>query len=91
MIETESEVSAMWDHDGGWWILMSVWMVVFWGLLIVGAIILVNWLGENKRTRESPEETLRRRLASGEIDEERYRALLDELAGRPHGPAAAAH
>jgi uncharacterized membrane protein len=37
---------------------------------------------------DSPDETLKRRLAAGEIDQEQYRTLSDEIHGRPHGPAA---
>lgn len=78
----------MMDGDGGWWIWMSMWMVVFWALVIVGLIAMANWFAGSRQEHESPEGTLRRRLASGEIDEERYRVLLDELRGRPQGPAA---
>lgn len=80
----------MMDGDGGWWIWMSIWMIVFWGLVIVGVFAIANWLRDSRQEQESAEETLRRRLASGEIDEERYRVLLDELRGKPHGPTAPA-
>lgn len=91
----------MWEyHDGGawgWWLLMSLSMVVFWVLVIVGIVALVNWSGGKREadggsgTRETPEQTLARRLASGEIDQEQYRALRDELRGRPPGPSPAVH
>jgi putative membrane protein len=85
----------MWDDGGGgwWWVWMAIWGVVFWALVIAGIFALVNWLGSgrNDHRGESPEETLRRRLASGEIDEVRYRALLDELNGRSQGPGVPAH
>ena len=82
----------MWGYDGGgWWIAMWLSMIVFWGLVIVGAFMLVNWFGANKSQTDSPEETLKHRLAAGEIDQEQYRALRDELQGRPHGPTAAVH
>jgi uncharacterized membrane protein len=53
--------------------------------------MLVNWFSTNKSQTDSPEETLKHRLAAGEIDQEQYRALRDELQGRPHGPTAAVH
>jgi len=89
----------MWGyHDGGWWgwwLLMSLSMLAFWALVIVGLVALVNWSGGKREAdggaRETPEQTLARRLASGEIDQEQYRALRDELRGRPPGPTAAVH
>lgn len=90
----------MWGYDNGvaWWgwLLMSLSMVVFWGLVIVGIFALVNWSGgrrdsggDSREFRDTPEDTLARRLASGEIDQPTYRALRDELRGHPHGPSAA--
>jgi len=82
----------MWgSYDGGWWIVMWLSMAVFWGLVIVGAIMMVNSFGRNTSQADSPEETLKHRLAAGEIDQEQYRVLRDELQGRPHGPTAAVH
>jgi putative membrane protein len=83
----------MWgDYSGGWWIVMWLSMAVFWGLVIVGAVLLVNSFSRNDRPEgDSPDETLKRRLARGEIDQEQYRVLSDEIHGRPHGPTAAVH
>ncbi len=82
----------MWgNYDGGWWIVMWLSMTVFWGLVIIGAIMLMNPFGRNTSQTRSPEEMLEYRLAAGEIDEEQYRALRDELQGRPHGPRAPVH
>ncbi len=82
----------MWgDYSGGWWIVMGLSMVVFWSLVIAGAMMVVNSSGTNKSQSDSPEETLKRRLAAGEIDVAQYRALRDELQGRPHGSSPAAH
>jgi len=75
---------------GGWWIIMSLSMVVFWVLVIAGIVALVNYFGK-RESEETPEQTLARRLAAGEIDQEQYRALRDELRGRPQGPSAAFH
>jgi len=83
----------MWgDYSGGWWIVMWLSMAVFWALVIIGAVVLVNlFTGNNKAGGDSPDETLKRRLATGEIDQEQYRAVSDEIHGRPHGPTAAVH
>jgi len=34
----------MWGYDWGWgaWLVMSVMMVVFWGLVIAGIVVLVR-------------------------------------------------
>jgi uncharacterized membrane protein len=83
----------MWgDYSGGWWIVMWLSMAVFWGLLIAGVIMLVNSSSRtSKGDEDSPVETLKRRLAAGEIDREQFRALREEIRGRPHGPGAAVH
>ncbi len=83
----------MWgDYGGGWWIAMWLSMAVFWVLVIVGVSLLVNSFNCGGTTGgDSPDETLKRRLATGEIDQEQYKTLSDEIHGRPHGPTAAAH
>lgn len=67
----------------GWgYALMTVNMVLFWGLLIFGVIALVRYLGRGDSAmteRSTPEEELSRRFARGEIDEQEYRARLGVL------------
>jgi putative membrane protein len=72
-----------WGHmDGGWWVVMAIGMVLFWGLLVLGAIWLVRELsGRDSRSGREPEalELLDRRLADGTISPEDYherRAIL---------------
>src|ERR1700674_2218501 len=92
--QQEREVCEMMggDYTGGWWIIMWLSMAVFWSLVIVSVVMLVNSFGSNNKPDEdSPDETLRRRLATGEIDQEQYQVLSDEIHGRPHGPTAAVH
>ena len=82
----------MWEHDGGWWVLMMVWMVLLWGLIAAAIVWFVTTVtrrsGEGvagssaPANRETPEEILDRRLASGEIDPAEYRRIKDELARR---------
>jgi putative membrane protein len=72
----------MWGYQWGWggWLMMTVMMVLFWGLIIAGIIALVRYLGaprQDRRTssdseRPSAEEVLAERLARGEIDEDEY-------------------
>ncbi|HEX5568451.1 MAG TPA: SHOCT domain-containing protein [Streptomyces sp.] len=79
------------DGFGGWaWFAMSVGMVLFWALVIVGAVLLFRALerpGEHVHTPAvpSPEQLLAERFARGEIDEEEYRSRLAAL--RAAGPS----
>jgi putative membrane protein len=76
------------DHDPtGWgWVAMTVGMVLFWALLVVGGIALVRALGrptgEPPASPRTPEELLAERFARGEIDEEEYRSRAAVLAAR---------
>lgn len=73
------------DHDlTGWgWLVMTVGMAVFWGLLITLAVLLVRGMsrprGESDEFRPSPERLLAERFARGEIDEQEYRGRLAAL------------
>lgn len=73
------------DEVTGWgWAAMSISMVLFWGLLILGGVLLVRALngssgGQEAPTRPTPEQVLAERFAHGEIDEEEYRRRLDTL------------
>lgn len=76
----------MGDWGAGWWILMALMMVVFWGLVIVGVVWLVRSLADTARRphRADALEVLDHRLASGEITPEEYRERRATLsADRP--------
>ncbi len=81
-------------HDGmgdgsGWWVLMVIVMIAFWGGLIWIGINLVrhNHLApqvtppnaEHTGQRPSAQEILAERLARGEIDTDDYRRRLEAL------------
>lgn len=80
------QVDRMMDGWGIWMIIM----VIFW-LLIVILIITMIWflvrragnLGQDS-SQESALDILRKRYARGEIDEEQYRRMKEELADRNH-------
>ena len=88
------------DHDvSGWgWFVMSVSMILFWGLIITAAVLLFRALarassgsGEHHHGPVSapdltPEEILAVRFARGEIDEDDYRRRLAALHGSGTGP-----
>jgi putative membrane protein len=75
-----------WHHDDvgiGWWIVMMLGMVVFWGAVIAFVVwLLRGGLGSAPPPhREEPLELLRRRLADGSISVEEYerrRTLLED-------------
>jgi putative membrane protein len=67
----------MWWYGWGGWLAMSLMMVIFWGLVIVGGIAAWRAAGRNDREqqrvdRRSPEELLDERFARGEIDADEY-------------------
>lgn len=77
------------DWDGGWWVVMVVGMVVFWGLVILAAVWLVReLLGRGGRLGRKPDalELLDQRLADGTISPEDYRERRKILEG-PSSPA----
>jgi putative membrane protein len=72
------------DFDNGWWIVMGIGMILFWGLVILGVIWLVRELAHprgdlGRGGGDHAREILDRRLAEGEITvveyEERRRTL----------------
>ena len=75
-----------WNDDVAWWgwLMMSLGMLVFWGLLAWGAVVLLRGRGETASAdRPSPQEILDERLARGEIDaRERAREGADRAQAR---------
>lgn len=63
-----------------------LFMLVFWGLIIAGLVLLVRWLWDQGRTRagagggETPLEILKRRYARGEISKEEFDRMKQDLA-----------
>jgi putative membrane protein len=79
--DTKQVMAMMWG-DWGWgaWLLMSVMMVGFWGLVIAGIVVLVRYLTGSRQDggpapgggQRSAEEILAERFARGEIDQDEY-------------------
>jgi putative membrane protein len=72
------------DHtSGGGIALMSLGMIVFWGLLIFGFVMLPRSTSgqapSNAAARPTPEQILAERFAHGQIDETEYARRLDTL------------
>ena len=71
------------DIGTGWWIVMMVGMVLFWGAVILGVV----WLIRNGIDRAAPEpraetpaQILERRFAEGAISAEDYRERREVLS-----------
>ena len=84
-------------HDGGWgmmgsgmmggfswWWFMSIFFILFWGLVILGIVALVRNLsgsrGSDSSRADSALEVLKKRYARGEIDKEEYEEKKKDLA-----------
>jgi putative membrane protein len=74
------------DFGPGWWIVMMLGMLLFWGLIIAAVVWVVRELTHSRATRagvETPNALLDRRFASGEISAEEYRERKAVLGGEP--------
>jgi len=72
------------DGDVGAWgyVLMTISMVLFWGFVIYGVVMLLRYVGREDRPssrRSTPEELLAERFARGEIDQQEYRERMESL------------
>lgn len=85
-----ADTDHMGDWGAGWWIAMVLMMIVFWALVIAGAVWLVRSLagGHHAIHRRDPLEVLDHRLAGGEISIEEYRERR-ELLGKGGGSGEA--
>ena len=79
----------MYGEWGGWgWMMLMplVWIALIG--VVVWAVVTVVQRGDRAIVppRETPQEILDRRLASGEIDPDAYAHAREVLAGRQHTP-----
>ncbi|HTK68109.1 MAG TPA: SHOCT domain-containing protein [Pseudonocardia sp.] len=91
--DRDGVMSMMWGGYGGWgwghWLGMGIGMILFWGLIITGVVLLVRYLGSARDSRgpggdggsADPERILAERFARGDIDEEDYRQRREVLRG----------
>lgn len=87
----------MWhgDWSGADWLFMSFGMLVFWGVVVAGIVLLLRNTGSTRTggdergvdltkpsgtARTNAREILDQRFARGEIGDEEYRSRRDTLA-----------
>ncbi|MEP6661641.1 MAG: hypothetical protein ABJD24_17130 [Acidimicrobiales bacterium] len=70
-----------WHDMNGWnWVWMTTMMLVFLGVVAAVVIVLLRRPTTGAEPRQNTaEDTLRSRLARGEIDVDEYHQLLDTL------------
>ena len=70
----------MWNYDGGvGWLWMGSMMLLFWGGVILLAIWAIRTITSSKPTGDAAIDTLRRRLAAGEINAEEFEKIKNVL------------
>lgn len=72
----------MYDHSS-WMGFGGIWMLLFWGLVILGVIAIVKYIWgapDNEQARASTAlQILEERYARGEIDSDQFRRQKREL------------
>jgi putative membrane protein len=78
----------MYWHDVSWWgwLMMSVGMLVVYGLIVWGIALLLRGRDTAGAGRSSPEDILGEWLARGEIDAWEYRGGVQALRSRGDRP-----
>lgn len=77
------------DWGAGWWIVMAVGMVIFWGLVIAGIVWLARslpWRPVGHHDGGSALDLLDRRFAAGEMSVDEYRERRAILKGEEPPP-----
>lgn len=71
---------------GAWGIGMMLFMLIFWGLIIAGAVALIRWLWGGSggsvsasNSRSTAEDILKNRYAKGEIDKQEFESKLQDI------------
>ena len=72
----------MWWMWGAWGIGMMLFMLLFWGAVIVGLVLGIRWLLRQGREQRSDSalEILRQRYARGELAKDDFESMKKELS-----------
>ena len=68
-----------WDMGNGWWIVMVVMMVIFWGGVIAVAVWGIRQITGDQSRHRSALDIARERLARGEITKEEFDRIRGDL------------
>ena len=69
-----------WDMGTGWWIVMPIMMVIFWGGVIAVAVWGIRQFTGGRDKGQSPLDIAKERLARGEITKEEFDRIRGDLA-----------
>lgn len=77
----------MWDHMQGYGVMGfgGLFGIFVWLLILVGIVMAVIWVvGPSRGSGKSPSamDILKQRYASGEISEEQYHRMKEEIEGK---------
>jgi putative membrane protein len=67
------------DWDSGWWIVMAVMMMLFWGAIIAVAVWGIRQFTRDRRPGRSALDIAKERLAMGEITKEEFDRIRGDL------------
>jgi len=66
----------------GWWGMGWIFIIIFWGLVLLGLIFLIRWLAgtlKASKGEESALDILKKRYARGEINQEEFEQKKRDL------------
>ncbi len=69
-----------WHMGSGWWIVMPIMMVLFWGGVIAVAVWGIRQFTRGRDKGQSPLDIAKERLARGEITKEEFDRIRSDLA-----------
>jgi putative membrane protein len=69
---------------GGWGIFMMLFMLLFWGAIVIGIVLLIRYLIHSPSGRAASDDALdilKRRYARGEIEKAEFEEKKKDLGG----------